>query len=156
MKYRKYPRLKFHDYRANGAYFLTIICYRRKPLFGEIRTGQMFPTTLGQRVISAWKQLERRYPWVETDAVIVMPNHFHGIIWLTENSPYSICRIMNGFKAGVSREAGFKVWQRSFYDRVIRNENELFNARKYIEENPLRWESDRLYIQDKHSFASYK
>jgi putative transposase len=47
--------------------------------------------------------------------------------------------VIGAFKAGVSREVGWSIWQRSFYDRVIRNDEELRALREYVEENPLRW-----------------
>ncbi|MBY4889289.1 hypothetical protein K5Y32_15205 [Pantoea sp. DY-15] len=75
-----------------------------------------------------------------------MPNHLHGIIWLNESAQRTLLNIVNWFKAEITRETGIKVWQRSFYDRVIRDEKELLALRKYIADNPQQWQWDRLYV----------
>lgn len=148
MENRKYSRLKNYNYHTHGAYFITLVCYRRATLFGQFVAAHFCHTSLGEYVIKAWHTLPQSDISITTDAFVLMPNHLHGIIWLNENSTRSLQNIMNWFKAGITREAGVKVWQRSFYDRVIRDEYELFHARQYIENNPKQWQLDRLYIGD--------
>ncbi|WP_455843874.1 hypothetical protein [Pantoea agglomerans] len=75
-----------------------------------------------------------------------MPNHLHGIIWLNESPQRTLLNMVNWFKAEITRETGIKVWQRSFYDRVIRDEKELLAFRQYIAGNPQQWQWDRLYV----------
>ena len=146
MKTRKYPRLKHYDYRTNGAHFITLVCDRRAILFGQFIAAEFCHTPLGDYVIKAWNALPQRHSFITLDAFILMPNHLHGIIWLNGSTQKTLLNIINWYKAEITRETGFKVWQRSFYDRVIRDETELLHARKYIEENPIRWELDRLYV----------
>ncbi|UVC27962.1 transposase [Pantoea sp. SOD02] len=146
MKNRKYPRLKHHNYRANGAYFITLVCYRRAPLFGQFIAAELCLTLLGDYVIKTWRALPQRDSSITLDAFVLMPNHLHGIIWLNESAQRTLLNIVNWFKAEITRETGIKVWQRSFYDRVIRDERELLAFRKYIENNPKQWEWDRLYV----------
>ncbi|WP_058973110.1 transposase [Type-D symbiont of Plautia stali] len=155
MHFRKYPRLKNFEYNSAGAYFVTIICKNRNPLFGEIESNQLIPTALGIKVITEWESLPVKYNFILLDAFILMPNHLHGIIWLLPGSQRTVSNIINFFKAGVTRETGMKIWQRGFYDRVIRNESELYAIRKYILENPLKWELDRLYRSSAHKSAPY-
>jgi len=146
MHNRKNLRLNNFEYNSAGAYFITLVCHHRSHFFGQIVAGKLIPTLLGSNVIRSWKQLSSRYDRISTDSFTLMPNHLHGILWLHPGSDRTLANIINFYKAGITREAGIKVWQRGYYDRVIRNENELNNIRKYIEENPLRWESDRLYL----------
>jgi putative transposase len=76
-----------------------------------------------------------------------MPNHVHAIVWLRPEgeaclAPTSLSAFVGGFKAAVSRRVGQRIWQRSFYDRVIRNENEFEALTAYIADNPRRWTED--------------
>jgi putative transposase len=84
------------------------------------------------------------FPCDELDAFVVMPNHVHGILWLARagHAP-PLHRVIGSFKAAVSRRARIRVWQRSFHDRVIRNETELRMFRQYIVDNPIKWAVDR-------------
>lgn len=148
MKNRKNPRLMNYDYRTTGAYFITIICHQRTPLFGRINSGKFQPTLLGETIWREWHHLASRYPsWLRIDAFVLMPNHLHGILWLLDGCPRSVSDIIGLFKSGVTRQFRIKIWQRSFHDRVIRNEYELLKIREYIHNNPLQWELDRLYIR---------
>jgi len=76
-------RLPGYDYSQPGAYFLTVCTQNRQCLFGEIENTQMRLSDAGQMVQVVWKELTLRYPGVETDAFVIMPNHVHGIIWMT-------------------------------------------------------------------------
>jgi len=156
MKKRKYPRLKDFDYRSEGAYFLTLVCHQRMSRFGHISAGKMVTNLLGEKVKQAWYDMPLLYNAVSTDAFVIMPNHLHGILWINAGNTRTIPQMMSLFKGGVTRDMGFKIWQRSFYDRVIRDENELSMIRQYIEDNPERWELDRLYIPGAHECAPYR
>lgn len=83
------------------------------------------------------------FPAVALDAFVVMPNHIHGILWLSRagHAP-PLHRVVGSFKSAASRATGHSLWQRSFYDRVVRNDEELRALREYVEENPLRWVVD--------------
>lgn len=88
---------------------------------------------------------------------VIMPNHIHLIIVISHdycgydgrrNAAPTISRIMNQFKGSVSRQSGFSVWQKSFHDRILRNEHEYHGAWQYIENNPSNWENDELFIDE--------
>jgi hypothetical protein len=81
-QHRRSIRLKGYDYAQAGAYFVTIVTRDRACLFGEIVGGESYLNSAGQVVQSEWNDLPNRYPTVECDAFVVMPNHIHGIIVL--------------------------------------------------------------------------
>ncbi|WP_145338966.1 transposase [Pantoea sp. PSNIH1] len=147
MRNRKNPRLTQFDYRTPGAYFVTLVTRQRALLLGEILSGSMHASPSGLCVAEEWERLSARYNTLATDTFIVMPNHLHGIIWLQPGNICCLSAIINHFKAGISRQLGTPVWQRGFYDRVIRSEQELSAVRRYIAENPLKWELDRLFVR---------
>ncbi|MFS2222372.1 transposase [Pantoea sp. B65] len=146
MKKRLSPRLKYFCYARPGAYFVTLVTHQRKTLFGEIIDEEMFPTRLAKLATEHWFTLPRRIATLALDQMVIMPNHLHGIIWLTPENARSLTQIVCHYKAGVTREyqAHQPLWQRGFYDRVIRNEAELNAIRQYIHDNPQRWHEDRL------------
>ena len=160
LPHRHTVRLPFFDYRAPGAYFVTACTRDRQPLFGHVMDGERHLSALGRIVEEEWHLLPERRAQVEIDAFVVMPDHIHGIVWITVGDvrdtdrrgaincaptapgvvmPGSLSSIVRAFKAGVTRRAGAPVWQRGFYEHVIRNGRDLDNTRRYIEENPLRW-----------------
>jgi putative transposase len=162
---RKSTRLSGYDYSQEGAYFVTVCVQGRLFLFGKIVDGNMQLNQAGQMMVSWWRELERKFPSVKIDEYhVVMPNHFHGIVYIPEQSaPMTkgghtgppLQRIMQWFKTmttnnyihGVKEHnwQPFKeiLWQRSFYEHVIRDEPSLNRIREYIANNPLRWDLDR-------------
>lgn len=171
-------RLKEYDYSQAGAYFVTICTQDRACLLGEIVDGEMRLSEGGRTVQSAWDRLPQRYPEIELDAHVLMPNHFHGIIILhpepvgarssrpntsesvsagssclndkgRENRAPTLGKIVAYFKyqtttqINATRNSGIqKLWQRNYYEHVIRNEADLTEAREYILNNPARWDED--------------
>ncbi len=136
-------RLASHDYREVGAYFVTVCTAGRTCLFGHVADDCMILNAAGRGVQRCWLAIPTHCRGVDLDAYVVMPNHVHGIVWLGRARHASPLRVVVGsFKAAVSRTLGRRVWQRSFHDRVIRNDEELDALRRYVEENPLRWELD--------------
>jgi REP element-mobilizing transposase RayT len=163
---RRSTRLRQFDYATPGAYFLTICARNRESLFGEVVDDGVRTSEAGRIVEAAWAGLPEHYPHVALDAFIVMPNHVHGILILEEvgagfkpaptNSPGRIRpkqplpEIVRAFKTFSARRInelrmspGQPVWQRSYYDHVIRDEESLERIRDYIFTNPLRWSMDR-------------
>ena len=156
---RRSLRLRDYDYTQSGAYLITICTKDRESLYGYVTAGQMCLNEYGRIVAKCWGGLADRYPRVTLDAFVVMHNHVHGIIALTDdNAPlvgacprptlvpddppgragfkpaptkkYDLPEIVCGFKAFSSRQVnqtretpGVPVWQRSYYERVIRNES---------------------------------
>ena len=158
-------RLKDYDYSQAGAYFVTICTRDREGLFGEIAEGLMRLSPFGEIVGACWHDLPHHYPHVALDAFVIMPNHIHGIIVLADptvvgagfkpaptmvNKRHRLTEIIRAFKTFSSRRIneshgtpGTPVWQRNYYEHVIRNENDLDEVRKYIMNNPLKWDLDK-------------
>lgn len=154
--HRRSIRLRGYDYTQNGAYFVTICTWQRQHLFGEIVSGTMQINELGSIGEWHWHKLVKYHPHLELDAFVVMPNHIHGILVLTENgrSPkhQSLSEIIRGFKTFSARHinryrhlVGVPVWQRGFYDRIIRNHEAWQNIQHYIFNNPSNWHNDELH-----------
>ncbi len=159
--HRRSIRLPGYDYSSEGAYFVTICTKNREELFGKIEDGQMRLNDIGESVEHVWFGLPDRYQNIEIDEFAVMPNHFHGIVWIdyvgaslvgaragTRPAP-TLGGIIGGFKSlttvGHIKQSIYnppKLWQRNYHERIIRNDTELFQIRKYIVENPLKWGED--------------
>ncbi|MCU0343004.1 MAG: hypothetical protein MUF28_04185 [Ignavibacterium sp.] len=153
IKSRKPNRLKVYDYSLPGYYFLTICTNDKGDILGKVINEKMTLNKLGKIVLASWNKLNVIYPYCELDYFQIMPDHFHAILIINsvgtsrdlslQVKTKSLSSLIGVFKTASSKEIhlqGFKdfKWQRSFYDRIIRNEKELHNIRKYIKENPLR------------------
>jgi len=148
------PRLKNYDYSTPGMYFVTINTHRNIPTFGHITQTKMQLKPAGEIVQNTWQNLPNVYPGLQLDTFIVMPNHLHGILFLTDKNPNtkSVSQVIHGFKTWTARKVnemrdtmGSPVWQRSFYDHIIRDERSLNKIREYIVNNPLKWEITKGY-----------
>jgi len=167
-KNRKTPRLYAHDY-LDGYYFVTICVKDRKECLGKIVNNKMILNKLGKIAERQWLWLEKNFKYVRLGRYIVMPNHLHGIIVIDRLNTGDVVRtgldlslqykilplsnIIGAFKTTSSKlihGLGFKDfnWQRSFYDRILRNEKGLENANNYILNNPLNWEQDRNNLEN--------
>ncbi len=153
---RRSIRLRDFDYAQQGAYFVTICAHQRACRFGEITDVEMRLNASGRVVHDVWMGLPRHYPHVELDAFVVMPNHVHGIVFLVVSGiqtsigrMQALPEIIRGFKTFSARRinstrlvSGRPVWQRGYYDHVIRDEADLDRIRQYIVDNPARWAED--------------
>jgi REP element-mobilizing transposase RayT len=153
---RKPLRLRDYDYAEAGMYFVTICTHDRACLFGSIVAGKMCLNVLGGIIGKCWRALPTQYPQVSLDAFVVMPNHIHGIIVFEGPSQGAINRaptlgeVVRGFKArcthawrdAIPHDQAALLWQRNYYEHVIRNESDLHRAREYIENNPAQWAMD--------------
>lgn len=174
--HRRSIRLKGYDYSQEGAYFVTIVAWRRECLFGEVVNGEMVLSKFGVVASQQWEKLPQRFPNTELGAYMIMPNHMHGIIVVTNGrgtagnlnnldgessrraptqerfqKPVkgSIPTIIRSYKSAVSYRInlmrgtdGVPVWQRNYYEHIIRNDKDLQNKTDYILANPLLWEQD--------------
>jgi|SRR5579864_1617790 len=167
---RRSIRLKQYDYSQVGSYFFTICAHHRQMLFAEIRDEQMKCNRSEEAVWSVWRGLPARFPMLELDEFVVMPNHVHGILRLnpvtrtglwpagaassapTNATPPSptLGRILRRFKSvsaiavnRVRNRTGAPVWQRNYYEHIIRRSEDLDEVRAYIAGNPAQWPSDR-------------
>jgi REP element-mobilizing transposase RayT len=141
---RKSPRLRAYDYASLGVYFVTACARDRECLFGDVVKNEVQLSEVGRIVEKSWSEIPAHSAGVTTDAFVVMPNHIHGIVWLARagHAP-PLPAVIGSFKAAASRTAGRPLWQRSFHDRVIRDESELRAFRQYVADNPLKWAIDR-------------
>ena len=156
--HRKSIRLKGFDYAQEGLYYITICTCQREWLFGEV-------------VNKEWLKTEQIRNNVSIDKYVIMPNHLHGIIHIINNTEVvgayrnkplqqsifqspskTIGAIIRGFKSTVTKKINdlrqipvAPVWQRNYYEHVIRDESELNRIRKYIIENPLKWQDDKYF-----------
>ena len=172
-KNRRSLRLRGYDYRRGGVYFVTICAYEKRKLFGAISDGEVSLSPLGEIACEEWRHIARRRSNVELDRFVIMPNHLHGLFVIADElegkhshgeeihypeqprgyRPDSLGAIVSHYKAAVSRRAwsglmarNQRIWQRNYYDHIVRNEESLNEIRKYIMENPARWAEDSLYV----------
>jgi putative transposase len=182
--HRRSIRLKSYDYAQPGAYFVTVCVQSHLCLFGDVVDGEMRCNDAGRMIESIWQQVPRRFPTVEPDVSIVMPNHFHAIVLVgaplvgaldepaaevTDGAdrawgraptggaptPPTLGDIIGAFKSLTTnayarglREHDWppvheRLWQRNFYEHVIRDEVARNRIREYIVTNPLGWVLDR-------------
>jgi putative transposase len=163
---RRSIRLRGYDYSQAGAYFVTICTQNRACLFGEIADGEMVPNDAGKSIHDRWMKIAERYPGVSLGGFVIMPNHVHGVILLNasqqseeQGSSYSVAlaRIVQRFKTGTTFDSiqgvngrGWtsfdrRLWQRNYYEHIIRNESEHDRIVAYIDVNPSLWRDDALH-----------
>jgi REP element-mobilizing transposase RayT len=194
--HRRSIRLKGYDYRQAGGYFVTLVTQGREMLFGEVVNGEMELNPAGEMIVRWWLELPNKFPNVNVDIFMPMPNHFHGNIFILDggyadppvradlrvgpanyaDTPASaeifpvngggyadpplqrfnarLSQMIQWFKTMTTNEyirgvkqLGWKpfngrVWQRNYYEHIIRNETELDRITRYIESNPARWTND--------------
>jgi len=183
--HRRSIRLKGYDYSSGGAYFVTVCVRDKLPLFGDVRHGEIKLNDAGRMIEKWWLELTNKFPSVETDELVVMPNHFHGILIIVgadlcarpnriepgqngvaQDGPdrmrsnqgthigVPLAMVLQWFKTmttnkyirGVQQTNwppfSGKLWQRNYYEHILRNEDELNRIRQYIRDNPLNWGTD--------------
>lgn len=156
--HRRSIRLQGYDYSQGGAYFVTIDTQGHLPLFGDLLGGIMRPNPAGRLVCEEWDALPERFPGVELDAFVLMPDHLHGILVLDAKParaddrhagrPATLGDIVGAFKSRVTvgyiqgvRSAGWppfreRLWLRNYYEHIIRSRETLDSIRQYIADNP--------------------
>lgn len=164
---RNSNRLDGYDYSLPGAYFVTIATYRRAALFGHNSAGEAILNDLGLIAQEEWRTTVELRREVRLDEFIIMPNHIHAILFIDEitlgeraafiqtvgahgraplqRRPRTLGSMIAAYKAATTRRIrehsktpDLTVWQRNFYDRIIRDQLELDNVREYIHYNPLK------------------
>ena len=183
--HRRSIRLPGYDYSQEGAYYVTIVTQGRECLFGENVNGEMHLNKYGEIVQKWWNKIPSHFPTVELGVFVIMPNHVHGIIFITTErrgdvvSPHedpnnniqdayvaetfnlgretlplrkrTLGQIVAYFKYQSTKEmnrietdkAITKLWQRNYYEHIIRDQKDLQNKTDYIEANPLLWDEDK-------------
>ena len=140
---RKNTRMKFYDYSTPNYYFVTICTKEKNCLFWN---GQEL-NQMGILAREGFLQIPIHYPDAYVDKFVVMPNHVHAIIVLEKSD---LSAIVGSYKSYVSKKihekyGDFPVWQVSFHDHVIRNQQSYEKIWQYIETNPIRWQEDCFY-----------
>lgn len=182
--HRRSIRLKGYDYSQSGLYFITMCTYKKEPLFGEIVNGIIDLNEYGKIVKNEWLKTSEMRPSVELDEFIIMPDHIHGIIVITDDgcgrgtmgqrwdtmhraltdatteqfgkpTSNTIPTIIRGFKAAVTKQINIirntpsvPVWQRNYYEHIIRNEESYIRISEYIKDNPLHWNQEEFDLRN--------
>lgn len=158
---RKPTRLSDYDYSTPGAYFLTICTHEKRCILSDIVVGEQLAapetslTEIGQIVEDQIQSLPVRFPNLTVDNHVIMPNHLHLLLTLSEAAGEASCSptvvsVIQVLKSQTARlcsqRFGIKpLWQRSFHDHVIWGENDYREIWTYIENNPAKWIEDRYY-----------
>ena len=153
---RKTNRLQGYDYRQNGAYFVTICAKNREMLFGKIvgavdnRPPHIDLSDAGKTIEKEIQVMQEIRENIVADIYVIMPNHIHMIIVIEDNGRLTtaptLSEIIRLWKRAISKQLGFSPWQKSFYDHVIRNEEDYNRIAEYIENNPAKWREDRFFV----------
>ena len=154
---RRPTRLPRFDYGSPGAYFVTICTRGRVCILSRIHVGEglcalpaVILTKIGTAVEEAVAYMGQAYPGVSVEKSIIMPNHVHLLIARDrqeggDGAP-PLQEIVGRMKSYTTHLYGGKLWQRSFYDHVIRSERDYLEIWQYIDENPAKWAEDRFYM----------
>lgn len=163
--HRKQIRLKDYDYSQEGYYFITICTQNRKQILSKIINDfepqknikhvgancvrpQIKLTNIGIILDKEMNKISKIYENVIIDEYIIMPNHIHVIIEIldgrTQFAP-TISQIIKQYKGIITKTIGYNIWQKSFYEHIIRNEKEYLLIKQYIQNNPINWEKDKYY-----------
>jgi len=158
---RKDVRLMREVYTQAGYYYVTVCCNQRRSVLGTVSAGVMGLSSLGQTISAVLLTVpEHHDPWL-LDCFVVMPNHLHALLFKPEGTDRaarntgleraSLSTVVGSFKSAATRiSRQFGLWgadplfQRGFYDHVVRSEQSLFKIREYILYNPLLWDQDYL------------
>lgn len=169
--HRRSIRLKNYDYSQPGVYSVTLCTQNGATMFGDILDGEMRLNDRGEIAQAVWNTLPERFPTLELDYYVIMPNHLHGIVVqggqplprstntpgirrhtraLVQPARSELGQIIRTFKAVTTRLIRVSgtsefAWHQNYYDHIIRNETDLNRIRQYIVDNPARWAEDKLY-----------
>jgi len=174
---RRSIRLQGYDYSGEGLYFVTICVQDMKCLFGKVVDGEVILNDAGKIAKQCWLDIPTHFPHVTIHEFIIMPNHIHGILEITQSvgvnnhspdkddipsfkSPSkTIGSVIRGFKIGITKwfrnnqrtnnysslKPTKSIWQRNYYEHIIRNNTSYMNIAKYIQSNPENWVTDDYY-----------
>ena len=157
---RKSNRLKNYDYSASGYYFITICTANRKKIFSfvvgqPLAAAEIKLTKIGKNAETQLFNLEKRYKNIQIEKYVIMPNHIHLILKINNTAAASgrptVSNIIRAYKSITTKECrkfyDGDIWQTSFYDHIIRNENDYLKIWNYIDTNPDKWAEDKYYTE---------
>ena len=170
--HRRSLRIPGYDYSQNGAYFITVCTHNHKCIFGNIIDGEMKLNGFGEIIQTEWEKTVNIRAEIKLGEYVIMPNHFHAIVFITTEScrgvrpdaptirimgpkPKSIGALMAGFKSSVTNQINkirntpkSPVWQRNYWEHIIRDEKSFDEISTYIINNPGKWQFDKLFQSD--------
>ena len=163
LRRRRSIRLPDHDYANPGIYFVTICAQDHRCLFGDVVNCELQQNDAGFAISSWWDKLPEKFPSIVLDAFVLMPNHLHGIIHIAgvgsvAGRPHGAAPTLgvmiawfksmttNEYIRGV-RDHGWlpfetRLWQRSYYEHIVRGDSDLESIRNYMIANPDKWPTD--------------
>ena len=173
--HRRSIRLKEYDYASEGLYFVTICAHEYRPMFGTVIDGTMHLNDAGRMVKEWYYRCAEHFPDIECMEMVIMPNHFH-CIWRNVGADRCVCptedhrnsgehtgsplhRVVQWFKTMTTnayihgvKQFGWipfnnNLWQRNYYEHIIRSQQSFEEIVAYIFENPIHWKNDKLYIE---------
>ena len=157
---RKRNRLAEYDYSTPNVYFITVCTDSRQNLFWkDVRAianhpGNISLTDLGMTVKQVIHDIPKHYPAISVEHAVVMPNHIHLLLQINTDADGrpmaapTMSTVINQVKGVVSKKAGFCVWQKGYYDHVVRGKQDYLDIWNYIEGNPGKWTEDKLFVSD--------
>ena len=143
---RKIIRLNDFYYTKKGMYFITICTKNRIEILGQIKDKDIKLTKEGKITRKLTQEIEKIFDNITINEYIIMPNHVHMIIEIKEEKEnVSIVKIIKKYKSNISQRLGYSIWQKSYYDHIIRDEKEYYIIKKYIQDNIINWKKDRYF-----------
>ena len=154
------PRWRGYDYSAIGSYFITVCTHNRQKILSTVTEEENATIQLSAcgEIVEKWiSRIPEKYPLVTADHYVIMPNHVHLLLSINkereEDITPSIVSIIGWLKYAATKEintargaSGEKIFQRSFYDHIVRTREEYCEIYKYIRDNPICWHLDQLYV----------
>ncbi len=142
-------RNAWHDYHSRCIYMVTMAVEGRKPILGKLFAPNdnhpmpwVLPSALGEKVLNCWQSITIHYPEVRLLDIQLMPDHIHGVLFVTRQVPYHLGKVVNGFKVGCNAAArellGTTLWEEGYHDRILINKGQLETMLNYLHDNPRR------------------
>lgn len=156
---RKRNRLDNYDYSSCGAYFLTICASKRCNYFWDNvgatigRPENIGLSSYGKIVDEAINNISKIYPAICVDQYVIMPDHIHLLLRILPDEygrpmvAPTMSRVVQQMKGYATKRIGVSIWQKLFFDHIIRNREDYEEHLRYIHENPMRWQFDELYTK---------
>jgi REP element-mobilizing transposase RayT len=156
--HRRSIRLREYDYSQAGLYFITICTQNRLHLLGKIVNGEMILNDAGKMILGIWHEIPIDFQNVRLREFVIMPNHIHGIIEIPplNDNDASLSDMVQSFKRHSTIEYiqmvkrnmlppfNKRVWQRNYWEHIIRNDDEYGKIVQYVVDNPCKWDTDTL------------
>ena len=142
---RKVNRLRDFDYSAPGAYFVTFCTKDKRKCFWKTGTFSDGLSPAGEILRRCILEIPVHYPYVQVEAHTVMPNHVHLLLVIREGNQVSLSTIVGQVKQCVSTSLGGGLWQKSFYDHVVRDDADFQRIWMYTTYNHLKWDKDCFF-----------